>query len=85
MTIVKEEKRGIVVAFSLPESDDSGIRERVFDELTLTELNKKEGLDTLIEYMDKELGKDGLAGCLEKFGDFENFRCESAQTMTEFI
>lgn len=85
VTDIKEEKRGIVVALSLPESDDSGIRERVFDEITLADLNKKEGLDKLIEYMDKKLGKDDLADCLEKFEDFEDFKRESTQSMTEFI
>ena len=40
ITDAKPEKQGIFVALSLPENDESGIRERVFDEMTLDDLKK---------------------------------------------
>lgn len=78
-------KQGIVVALSLPEEDETGIRERVFDEMKLADLKKDDGLQKLIAYMDKQLGKDDLADCLEKFEDFEDYKREQAQTMMDYI
>ena len=53
--------------------------------MTLDDLKKSEGLDLLIQYMDKKLGKDDLANCIEKYEDFDSFVRESNQTMTDFI
>ena len=36
-----KDKQGVAVALSLPESDSSGIRNKVFRELTLDDLKKK--------------------------------------------
>lgn len=85
ITKVEKAKQGILIALSLPEDDESGIRERVFDEVKLEDLKKDTGLDSLISYMDKKLGKDDLVDCLEKYEDFEEFRRGEGQSMTEFI
>ena len=85
ITEVKKEKQGILVALSLPDDAECGIRERVFDEVSLDDLEKENGLDTLIEFLDKHLGKDDLADSLLKFEDFEEFIKEDEQSMTEFI
>ena len=85
ISTVEKKKQGILVALSLPEEDDSGIRERVFDEVSLEDLKKDEGLNTLVAYMDKKLGKDDLADCLEKFEDFEDFKREPGHSMEEFV
>ena len=74
VTDIAKEKQGIVVALSLPQDEnESGIREKVFDEIELSELKKENGLDTLIKFLDGKLGKDELADSLEKFEDFEDF------------
>jgi hypothetical protein len=85
VTDVAKTKKGIVIALTLPENDESGIRERVFDELDLGDLKKEDGLEHLITFMDKHLGKDDLADSLEKFEDFEDFKRESGQNINDFI
>ena len=85
VTDIKKEKQGIVVALSLPEYDENGIRERVFDEMKIDDLKKDDGLNLLIAFMDKHLGKDDLAYSLEKFEDFEEYRRKAGQSMAEYI
>lgn len=70
---------------SLPENDESQIREKVFDQLNLEDLKKETGLKTMIEYLDKRLAKDDLADSLEKFKDFEDFKRADGQSINEYI
>lgn len=70
---------------SLPENDESQIREKVFDQLNLEDLKKETGLKTLIEFLDKHLAKDDLADSLEKFEDFEDFKRSDGQSVNEYI
>ena len=83
VTELKAEKKGIAIALSFPEDDEYGIREKVFDELTIDELKDKDGLQKLITFLDSKLLKDDLADSWEKFGDFEEYKC--GQTISEFI
>lgn len=85
VTDLAKDKRGVVVALSLPENDESGIRERVFDEVDIAELQTNDGLSKLIAFMDKVLGKDDLADSLEKYEDFEEYQRSKDQTVAEFI
>ena len=57
-TSTAKEKQGLVVALSLPEEDPSNIRDKVFSEIEVDELNKPEGLKTLTEYLNKQFGRD---------------------------
>ena len=76
-------KQGIAVALSLPETEC--IREKVFDELDLSDLKKEDGFELLIKFLDQHLGKDDLADSLEKFEDFEDFSRQKGQTISEYI
>ena len=69
----------------MPEEHDSGIREKVFDEMTLDDLKEEDGLNRLITFMDTKLGKDDLTDSLEKFEDFENFVRGSEQNIVDYI
>jgi hypothetical protein len=62
---------GQSIAFTLPEDDESKIREKVFDQIKLDDLKKDTGFNTLLEFLDKHLAKDDLADSLEKFEEFE--------------
>lgn len=44
----REEKRGVAIALTLPEDDDSKIREKVFYQIKLEDLKKETGLETLV-------------------------------------
>ena len=85
VTEISQEKQGIVIALSLPENDKYRIREKVFSEIKLDSLKRKNGLDILIKFLDKHLKKDELTDTIEKFEDFENFQRAEGQSITEFI
>ena len=74
ITDISKKKQGIAVALTLPEDHPSGVRGRVFEEIPLTELKKGTGLDTVIQFMNKYLGKDELTDTYEKFTDFEDYK-----------
>ena len=60
VTDVAKEKRGIIIALSLPDSHESKIKDKVFESIPLDDLKKENGLETLIQFLDKHLQKDDL-------------------------
>ena len=85
VTEISQEKQGFVIALSLPENDKYRIREKVFSEIKLDNLKRKDGLDILIMFLDKHLKNDELTDIIEKFEAFENFQRAEGQSITEFI
>lgn len=84
VTDLSAKKQGVVVALGLPENDDLKIREKVFEELTVAELNSDDGLDKLIVFMNKHLGKDELEDSLQRFEDFEDYQ-RGVETIDQYI
>ena len=82
-----KKKQGIAIALSLPADGDeeTGIREKVFEELELEDLEKDTGLDTLMTFFDKHLGKDNVADSFEKFEDFEDCSRQLETSIVEYI
>ena len=70
---------------SLPENDTTQIREKVFDQICIDNLEKEDGLNTLIAFLEKHLKKDDLADGLEKFEEFEDFQKNPEISISEFI
>ena len=60
ITDVANEKQGIFIALSLPDQDETKIKEKVFEQLGVDNLKVAGGLDALITFMDKFLEKDSL-------------------------
>ena len=85
LTDLPKYKQGIVVALSLPEDDETHIRERVFDQIPLQDLKTDDGLIILLNFLDKHCGKDELVDSLEKYEDFESFEREDGQSFQNFI
>ena len=85
ITDLIEYKQGIAIALSLPEDDETRIREKVFDQISIDDLKKFDGFDILIKFLDKHLAKDDLSDSLEKFEDFEDFGRSDGQCIAEFI
>ena len=69
-----KQKQGVAIVLSLPESDASGIRNTVFNEITLTNLSAENVVDKLIEYVDKFFKKDELSEVYERFIQFERYK-----------
>ena len=76
-----KKKRGVAIALTLPEDDESKIWEKVFDQIKLDDLKKDTGFNTLLEFLDKHLAKDDLADSLEKFEEFEDLKRAEGQTI----
>ena len=73
VTEVDKQKQAIAVALSLPADGEeaTSISEKVFEELKLEDWEKDDGLDTLIAFFDRHLGKDDFADSFQKFVEFE--------------
>ena len=48
-------------------------------------MNREDGLEILIQFLDKHLKKDELADSLEKFEEFEDFHRKEGQSIAEYI
>ena len=83
ITELAKEKRGVAIALTLPEEDESKIREKVFDQIKLDDLKKE--TETLIAFLDKHLAKDDLADSLTKFEEFEDYRRSETQSIVDYI
>ena len=79
ITELKRDKQGIAVALSLPEEDENQIKDKVFDQIPIDDLKDDSGLDILLAFLDKHLGKDDLADSLDKFEDFDEFSRKDGQ------
>ena len=84
-TSTAKEKQGLTVALSLPEDDISNIRDKVFSEVEVDELNKAEGLKTLLDFLDKQFGRDDMSVAYEKYTEFEQFKRKEGQKVNEYI
>lgn len=60
ITELSKNKQGIAIALSLPEDDESQIREKVFDQISINDLKSEDGLSVLIGFLDQHLAKDDL-------------------------
>jgi hypothetical protein len=80
ITDLDNKKRGVAIALTLPEDDESKIQEKVFDQIKLDDLKKDTGFNTLLEFLDKH-----LADSLEKFEEFEDLKRAERQTINECI
>ena len=85
ITDLRQDKQGIAIALSLPEDDESKIREKVFDQIALDDLKSDDGLTVLLNFLDKHLAKDDLTDSLEKFEDFEDFKRAEGQSINEYV
>ena len=78
-------KQGVAIALSLPELEASGITDKVFSEITLIYLSAENGVDKLIEYMDKLFKKDELWEVYERFIQFEHYKKTDDVKMEDFV
>ena len=85
ITDLRQDKQGIAIALSLPEEDESKIREKVFDQIPLDDLKSDDGFTVLLNFLDKHLAKDDLSDSLEKFEDFEDFKRVEGQSINEYV
>ena len=78
-------KQGTAIALSLPPESSSNIRDKVFEQLTITDLKAENGFETLLAFLDRELQKDYICANCDKFNEFEEFLRSSDQSIHEYI
>ncbi|CAG2236150.1 unnamed protein product [Mytilus edulis] len=75
----------IEIALSLPEEGLNSIRDKVFSNLSLEALNADDGVDKLIEFMDKIFKKYELSEAYEAYSEFDRFRRSEVSLMEEYV
>ena len=85
VTDVPAKKQAIVIALNMPKGDESGIREKILEQMPESDLEDDKGLEKLIKFMEEHFGKDELASCLEKYEDFDDYKREKNQVVADFI
>ena len=78
-------KQGTAIALSLPPESSSNIRDKVFEQLTITDLKAENGFETLLAFLDRELQKDYVCANCDKFNEFEEFLRSPDQSIHEYI
>ena len=74
LTDLEVKKRGLALALSLPEEHSNNIRDKVFSEVPIEDLNKEDGVKTLLRFMDNIFKKDELSEAYEVYADFDRYK-----------
>ena len=85
ITDLSKKKQAVAVALRIPDDDKYNIKEKVFCELKLDDLNSENGMNILFQFLDKHLLEDELMDSLNKFEDFENFERKHGQNIREYV
>ena len=75
----------MVVALSLPDDDDSNIKEKVFSELDTDELNSENGMNILIDFFDKRFLMDLFVEAYHKYQKWNAMTRKVDQKVEDFI
>ena len=87
VTDVPKEKQGNLIALSLPNESKFGnnIKERVLERLSVSELGKEKGLESLVKFLDEELASDATTDLVNKWDEWFDFVRKPNQTIDQFI
>ncbi len=82
VTELKIEQQAAAIALSLPEN---AIRDKVVNELGVAELNRKEGVEDLLSFMDAVYKKDEISTAYEVFSDFDRYKRSQQTPMEDYL
>ena len=85
VTSIKKESQGLVLALNLPTSEANSIGERIFQELSILELEGENGSEHFWTYMDKQFQKDSMVQMCEIIKEFTLFKRKESQPIKEYI
>ena len=83
MTKIEKKEKGLAVALSLPINSD--IRDKVFTEMTVVDLNVEDGLQKLIIFLDKIYKKKEISEDYEAWSKFDKLKRTSGETMEHYL
>ena len=84
LTSVPQEKQALMVLHFL-DSDPSGIKDKIDEEVTEDDLQSKDGIKKLLNFFEKIYKKDSLADGFDKYISFEKLRRSPNTSIQEFI
>ena len=84
-TEIAKEKRGPVIALSLPDNDTCHLRTTVLEKVDKDKLKGEKGLEELMKLLDELLGEDKLEDSMKKYEDFEDYQRAETESIHEFI
>ena len=73
ITDISKDKQGTAIALSLPEEDESQIRENVLDQIAVDDLKSDDGFIVLLYFLGEHIARDDLTEHLEKTIGFWGF------------
>ena len=82
---VEANTQALVVALSLPDDDDSNIKEKVFSELDTEDLNAADGMKILLDFFDKRFLKDLFVEAYQKYQKWNGMTRKVDQKVEDFI
>ena len=85
VTSVKKESQGLVLALNLPNNEANGIGERIFQELSLSDLQGETGANKFWQYMDRQFQKDDMVQMCETIKAFSVFKRKESQPIKDYI
>lgn len=81
VTNVKKKCQAIVLVLALKEN----LRRTIWNNVSKTDLNKEDGVNTYLKFLKSTYGKDDLLDSLDKYRDFRDYKRQVGQTITDFI
>ena len=85
VTDLESSKQAVAVALSFPDSDSTQVKDKLFNEMKIEELNSENGMQLLISFMDKLFKRDELTQVYERYVSFDRFRRASGMSMESYI
>lgn len=76
---------GLILALSLPEEDESGIRDKVFNSIKLNEMKALDGVTKILVFMDTIFKEDELTEAYSCYTIFDKYRRPSGSTMDLYV
>lgn len=83
VTDLKKEQQGLALALSLP--IESQVRDKVMTELSKTQLSSEDGLNVLLNFLDKIYKKDELESAYEAWSDFQRYKKVDSMSIGDYI
>ena len=80
ITNIAQAKRAIVLALNLEED----VKNRIFENVTMADLNKNTGVRDVIKYIKNTYGKDELTDSRESYKDFRDYKRKTGQDIGYF-
>ena len=82
---VAKNDQALLLALSLPDEDPTNIKDKLFNDIPLAELNCEGGVTRFKAFMNNIFTKDDLTIVYERFNQFEKCQRDQTETVEQYI